>query len=378
MQPIIKSSSARLSRRSCRRRRSALRPRPPGRHPRRSLRGTSPETPRLTSPGGPHHRQDAGGLGRGGSQRSQHLKSDSGGNGTDGAETEAGGEQVASGRRHARRAGRVGGGEKFLLNFPTRSRRGRGAAAPSGAGGRAPGPTLPGRGRPPPPAGPRPVLTCPPVVLAWVAAPGAPGWGGGGGRRRGPRGPLPPSTSWSRRPAAATTALSTPDLLLRKEGIPGLPPLALPLHRRSARRPPRSWRRPSAGAGRGLQPPARGRPRPELAPRPPGSRGPDLPAPTRSPAGRRPVPPRASRVASRSHGSRPNMAAGSEADSRGGAGGVKGRLCARGQPVAPETEPGTQSPSPKPLSWPSPGCLRCGLRGFVWGGTGRAEGLGGW
>lgn len=297
----------------------------------------------------------AGGRGSGGSQRSQHLKSESGGNGTDGAETEAGGEQVASGRRHARRTGRVGGGEKFLLNFPTRSRRGRGAAAPPGAGGRAPGPTLPGRGRPPPPAGPRPVLTCPPVVLAWVAAPGAPRVGR---RRRAEARPTGPSPSFHLlvpAPGGSDDSAVDPRLVTPGGGNSRAPaprpPAPSPL-----RAPPAPLPAPPLGGGGAgaaatcARPPATGtraappglpRPRPSGADTEPGG-------PPTCPAAGLPGGESESRI-------RPNMAAGSEADSRGGAGGVKGRLGARGQPAAPEPEPGAQSPSvPPPRRSPGP------------------------
>lgn len=114
----------------------------------------------------------------------------------------AGGEQVAPGRRHARRAGRAGGGEKFPPNFPTRS----GGGGSGGASGRARalGLALRGQGRPPPPAGspPAPYLRSGRARMSRRSS--GDGWrGGGGGRRPGPRRPLPSSTSWSRAPGGS-------------------------------------------------------------------------------------------------------------------------------------------------------------------------------
>ncbi|XP_039700978.1 translation initiation factor IF-2-like [Pteropus medius] len=70
------------------------------------------------------------------------------------------------------------------------------------------------------------------------------------GGRRGPQGPLPPSTTSSRAPGAATTTQPALDSLLQGEGIPGRPHPSASLSTspvRGAR--PRSWLRPSTGGG---------------------------------------------------------------------------------------------------------------------------------
>lgn len=157
------------------------------------------------------------------------------------------------------------------------------------------------------------------------------GWrGGGGGRRRGPRGPLPPPPPRPERPAAATTAQPPRTRYFRRREFPGSPtprphsppPLRAAPALTPSSAPPRRGRGGGEGGGEGggcgyLR--ARPASSPELAPRPPGL---ERPPPSGAGALRRlrAVPPRSPSAASPSHLSGPNMAAGSWADSRGGAG----------------------------------------------------------
>lgn len=184
--------------------------------------------------------------------------------------------------------------------------------------------------------------------------------GGGGGRRRGPRALSLLHLLVPGRPAAATTAEPARDALLQEEGVPWLPTP------RPHSPPPSPGPAPSllagagAGAGRGLRLPARAAVRsPELGPRRSGSRAPSLPAPT-PPSG----PLGGLRAAllwsgyatGPCHFSRPNMAAGSGADSRG-----RRRLRGREEEVLPRPE--SRPAAPLPSREPTDARLPRGLNG---------------
>lgn len=199
--------------------------------------------------------------------------------GRDGAETQSGCKQVAPGRRHARRASWVGGGEKFLPNFPTQSLRGRGTGS-AGAFGRwrPPGPSAAragvGRLRQRGPAGSLPAVQ-PRSHESLLPRLGVARRGRRAEAR--PAGPSPSSTSSSRAPGCSDDGTAAPHSLLQEEGIPGLPHPSSSLStstQRSARPHPR-LRPSSAGAEPGVRAGVCGylcaRPAcsPELAPRPP-------------------------------------------------------------------------------------------------------------
>lgn len=193
-------------------------------------------------------------------------------------------ERSRTGRGGDRVRGQAGSAGKETRP-PSESGRGRGEVSPqlpdsepAGAGSgsacgrrRAPGPSTAGRGRLPPPAGPRRVLTCPPVAFTWVTAGAAPLVGRG---RRAETRPAEPSPSFHLLVPGARQQQrphSQPNSSLQEEGIPGLlhPKSSLSTSSRVRARP-HSWLRPSErGRGGGcsylLPPQARS---PELAPRP--------------------------------------------------------------------------------------------------------------
>lgn len=265
--------------------------------------------------------------------RSKDLKSDWGGTGKDWTGRRRGRGQAGSAGKETRPPGEPGRGRgEVSPQLPDSEPAGAGSAG-AFPRGRAPGPSTArtgiGRLRLRGPAGYLPALQprsheSPQPRLGLARR----------GRRAEarPAGPSPSSTSSSRAPGCSDDGTAAPHSLLQEEGIPGLPHPSASLSTSTARgaRPHSRLRPSSAGAGRGRGRGGgegggcgylRARPAcsPELAPRPPGL---ERPPPSGAGALRelRAVPSLSPSATGPNHLSGPNMAAGSGADSRGGAG----------------------------------------------------------